>query len=83
MSLVGPRIMSPPELADYGGLGRVVLSVRPGMTGLWQVSGRGDLPRSERVRLDAEYVRRFSIGRDLRILFLDTPVAVLTGRGAY
>lgn len=83
MSLVGPRMMSPEELERYGSLGRFVLSVKPGLTGLWQVSGRADLPPSERVRLDAEYVRSFSLRRDIRILIVDTPIAVLTGRGAY
>jgi lipopolysaccharide/colanic/teichoic acid biosynthesis glycosyltransferase len=83
MSLVGPRMMSPEELERYGALGRHVLSVKPGITGLWQVSGRADLPPGERVRLDAEYVRSFSLRRDIRILVLDTPIAVLTGRGAY
>jgi lipopolysaccharide/colanic/teichoic acid biosynthesis glycosyltransferase len=83
MSLVGPRMMSPEELARYGPLGSQVLSVKPGMTGLWQVSGRANLPHGERVRLDAEYVRSFSLRRDMRILVVDTPIAVLTGRGAY
>jgi lipopolysaccharide/colanic/teichoic acid biosynthesis glycosyltransferase len=83
MSLVGPRMMSPEELKRYGALGRDVLSVKPGMTGLWQVSGRADLPAGERVRLDAEYVRSFSLRRDIRILIVDTPIAVLNGRGAY
>jgi lipopolysaccharide/colanic/teichoic acid biosynthesis glycosyltransferase len=83
MSLVGPRMMSPEELERYGALGSQVLSVKPGMTGLWQVSGRAALPPGERVRLDAEYVRGFSLRRDIRILVLDTPIAVLTGRGAY
>jgi lipopolysaccharide/colanic/teichoic acid biosynthesis glycosyltransferase len=83
MSLVGPRMMSPEELDRYGALGHLVLSVKPGMTGLWQVSGRADLPPGERVRLDAEYVQSFSLRRDIRILIVDTPIAVLTGRGAY
>jgi lipopolysaccharide/colanic/teichoic acid biosynthesis glycosyltransferase len=76
-------MMSPEELARYGPLGSQVLSVKPGMTGLWQVSGRANLPHGERVRLDAEYVRSFSLRRDMRILVVDTPIAVLTGRGAY
>lgn len=83
MSLVGPRMMIPEELGRYGALGREVLTAKPGLTGLWQVSGRADLSLEERVRLDVESVRSFSLRRDLRILFVDTPVAVLTGRGAY
>jgi lipopolysaccharide/colanic/teichoic acid biosynthesis glycosyltransferase/glycosyltransferase involved in cell wall biosynthesis len=83
MSLVGPRMMSPAELGRYGAAGHHVLSVKPGITGLWQVSGRADLPPAERVRLDAEYVRGFSLRGDIKILVVDTPLAVLTGRGAY
>jgi lipopolysaccharide/colanic/teichoic acid biosynthesis glycosyltransferase len=76
-------MMSPKELERYGALGHHVLSVKPGITGLWQVSGRADLPPGERVRLDAEYVRSFSLRRDIRILIVDTPIAVHAGRGAY
>ena len=83
MSLVGPRMVTPEELENYGDRREDLLSVKPGLTGLWQVSGRSDLPLDERVRLDLEYVDNFSLRRDLRILFLDTLPAVLTGRGAY
>jgi lipopolysaccharide/colanic/teichoic acid biosynthesis glycosyltransferase len=83
MSLVGPRMISPAERERYGPEDRVVLSVRPGLTGLWQVSGRADLPYSERVRMDVRYVEDFSIRRDLEILFLRTLPAVVRRRGAY
>jgi lipopolysaccharide/colanic/teichoic acid biosynthesis glycosyltransferase len=57
-------------------------SVKPGITGLWQVSGRADTTYTERVRLDQEYVARHSLGLDLWIL-ARTPIAVLRGTGAY
>ena len=82
MSLVGPRMITPGELALYGEHGDMLLTVRPGLTGLWQVSGRADLPMAERVRLDMQYIREWTIWLDLRIL-LRTPQAVIGGRGAY
>lgn len=82
MSLVGPRMISPPELAQYGDAAGELLSVRPGITGLWQVSGRSSLRRDDRVRLDLEYVRARSLGLDLRLLARTIP-AVLSGRGAH
>jgi lipopolysaccharide/colanic/teichoic acid biosynthesis glycosyltransferase len=60
-----------------------LLTVKPGMTGLWQVSGRSDLAYEERVRIDMYYVRNYSIWLDLQILFVQTLPAVLHGRGAY
>lgn len=83
MSLVGPRMISPAERERYGRADQVVLSVKPGLTGLWQVSGRADLPYGERVRLDISYVEGYSIRRDLKILFVQTLPAVLARRGAY
>lgn len=82
MSLVGPRMITPGELALYGEHGDELLTVHPGLTGLWQVSGRADLPMAERVRLDMQYIREWTIWLDLRIL-LRTPRAVIGGRGAY
>lgn len=82
MSLVGPRMITPGELALYGEHGDMLLTVRPGLSGLWQVSGRADLPMAERVRLDMQYIREWSVWLDLRIL-LRTPWAVIGGRGAY
>jgi lipopolysaccharide/colanic/teichoic acid biosynthesis glycosyltransferase len=82
MSLVGPRMISPPELEQYGEHAGELLSVRPGITGLWQVSGRSDLDRGDRVRLDLVYVKTRSLGLDLRLLLRTLP-AVTRGRGAY
>jgi lipopolysaccharide/colanic/teichoic acid biosynthesis glycosyltransferase len=82
MSLVGPRMISPPELARYGDQAGELLAVRPGLTGLWQVSGRSALEPGSRVRLDLEYVRTRSFWLDLKLLLL-TVTAVAGGRGAY
>ena len=82
MSLVGPRMITLDELPDWGDAGRLLLSVRPGLTGLWQVSGRQLLSKADRVRLDAEYVRRMSLRLDLTIL-ARTLFAVVSGHGAY
>lgn len=68
MSLVGPRPVPPFELRRYGRARVHYLSVRPGLTGLWQVSGRNALPYARRVDLDARYARAPSLGADLRIL---------------
>lgn len=81
MSLVGPRMITPEELPAWGPTGRLLLAVRPGITGLWQVSGRQRLSRAERIRLDGLYVERMSISLDMRILARTIP-AVLTGKGA-
>jgi exopolysaccharide biosynthesis polyprenyl glycosylphosphotransferase len=82
MSLVGPRPPLPAEVAQYADDARRRLLVRPGMTGLWQVSGRSDLSWEETVRLDLRYVENWSPGLDLHIL-ARTVAAVATGRGAY
>ncbi len=82
MSLVGPRMITQAELPEWGTSGRLLLSVRPGLTGLWQVSGRQLLSKAERIRLDAEYVRRMSLRLDLMIL-ARTLLAVASGHGAY
>jgi exopolysaccharide biosynthesis polyprenyl glycosylphosphotransferase len=83
MALVGPRMITPEEAAKYGRHRLNLLSVRPGMTGLWQVSGRSDLSYEERVRIDMYYVRNYSLWLDLQILFIETLPAVIKGRGAY
>ncbi|MCF2529271.1 sugar transferase [Yinghuangia sp. KLBMP8922] len=80
MSLVGPRPLLMEE-SDYEGPARKRLDVAPGMTGLWQVSGRSDLPWDEMVRLDLHYVANTSVRLDLAILARTVP-AVLTARGA-
>jgi exopolysaccharide biosynthesis polyprenyl glycosylphosphotransferase len=82
MSLVGPRPPLPTEVARYGDDVRRRLLVRPGLTGLWQVSGRSDLPWDEAVRLDLQYVENWSLALDVVIL-LRTGAAVLRRRGAY
>ncbi|GAA0910407.1 sugar transferase [Virgisporangium aurantiacum] len=82
MSLVGPRPPLQSEVAAYPRDARRRLAVRPGMTGLWQVSGRSDLPWEEAVRLDLRYVENWSLSLDLVIL-LRTLTAVWRGAGAY
>ena len=83
MSLVGPRPVVAAELAaHYGTAAEHYLSVRPGITGLWQVSGRSDTSYDTRVALDTQYATNPSIWTDLRIL-LRTPAIVVLRRGAY
>ena len=82
MSLVGPRPALPAEAAKYGDHMQRRLMVRPGITGLWQVSGRSDLPWDEAVRLDLRYVENWSVALDLQILW-KTAFAVIRGSGAY
>ena len=82
MSLVGPRIITPAEVEKYNKWDINLLTVRPGITGLWQVSGRSDVSYEERVRLDMHYIRNWSIWFDFQILFQTLP-AVLKRRGAY
>ncbi|WP_372493698.1 sugar transferase [Micromonospora alfalfae] len=82
MSLVGPRPPLPSEVARYDGDVARRLLVKPGMTGLWQVSGRSDLSWEDGIRLDLYYVENWSLAADLTILW-KTFGAVLNGRGAY
>jgi exopolysaccharide biosynthesis polyprenyl glycosylphosphotransferase len=82
MSLVGPRPHLPEEVADYKPEQRKVLMVKPGITGLAQISGRADLDFEEEVRLDTYYIEHWSPWMDLYIL-LKTPFVVLFGKGAY
>jgi exopolysaccharide biosynthesis polyprenyl glycosylphosphotransferase len=82
MSLVGPRMISPEEVSMYKQFDMNLLTVLPGITGLWQVSGRSDISYDERVRLDMYYVRNWSIWLDLQLLYQTIP-AVLKGHGAY
>ena len=82
MSLVGPRPALPGEISAYNQDARRRLAVRPGITGLWQVSGRSDLSWSETVRLDLYYVDNWSFTQDLQIL-ARTVRAVIAGDGAY
>ena len=82
MSLVGPRPPFPEEVEHYETWMRRRLDVRPGLTCLWQIRGRSDLPFDEWMRLDVEYVERHSFLLDATILVLTIP-AVISGRGAY
>jgi lipopolysaccharide/colanic/teichoic acid biosynthesis glycosyltransferase len=82
MSLVGPRMFAPVELVRYGDAVDEILSVKPGITGLWQVSGRSNLSYADRARLDLEYARTRSVWMDLKLLLLTVP-AVLQKRGAF
>jgi exopolysaccharide biosynthesis polyprenyl glycosylphosphotransferase len=82
MSLVGPRPPLPEEVALYQDDVRRRLLVKPGLTGLWQISGRSDLDWDESVRLDLRYVENWSFTLDLMILW-KTMSAVVRGRGAY
>lgn len=82
MSLVGPRPIVQAEIARYGARIADYLSCRPGLTGLWQVSGRNDLTYDQRVALDSRYAREWSLRRDLAILG-QTFGAVLRRAGAY
>jgi lipopolysaccharide/colanic/teichoic acid biosynthesis glycosyltransferase len=82
MSLVGPRPPLPQEVAEYTLEERKRLHVIPGITCLWQVSGRSDIPFDEQVKLDMQYIQSSSILNDIVLLFRTVP-AVLTGKGAY
>jgi exopolysaccharide biosynthesis polyprenyl glycosylphosphotransferase len=82
MAVVGPRIISPGEMEQYGQWGMNLLSVHPGLTGLWQVSGRSDVSYEERVWLDMNYIRNWSIWSDFHIILRTLP-AVLKSQGAY
>jgi lipopolysaccharide/colanic/teichoic acid biosynthesis glycosyltransferase len=71
-----------PELSYYGELTDELLSVKPGLTGIWQVSGRSDLDRNERVRLDMQYVRRRTWWLNVQLILMTIPAA-MKGSGAY
>ncbi len=88
MSIVGPRAYYPDELRDQQkeypttkGAVKVVLSVKPGITGIWQVSGRSIINFDKRIHLDADYAKRRSILYDILLMF-KTPAAILSGKGA-
>lgn len=82
MSVVGPRPIVEEEVEKYGIHADKLFSVKPGITGLWQVSGRNDLTYDERVSLDMEYISNQNFWNDLRIIF-QTIWVVLTKKGAY
>lgn len=88
MSLVGPRAYYPDELANQQkkyphtkNLVKKVLSVKPGITGLWQVTGRSEINFDKRIAIDAKYVDNISLWEDLKIIFM-TPIIMITGKGA-
>jgi lipopolysaccharide/colanic/teichoic acid biosynthesis glycosyltransferase len=82
MSLVGPRPALPEEVAAYPAHARGRLAVRPGLTGVWQVSGRADVGFDAMIAMDLDYVRDHGLRRDIGLI-LATFRAVLAGRGAY
>lgn len=82
MSMIGPRPIVQEEIHLYGNEFEIYKQVLPGLTGMWQISGRNDLPYRERVNLDIYYVQNWSIWLDIHIL-LHTVWTVLEGRGAY
>jgi len=82
MSLVGPRMITSPELDKYGPYKTLLLSSKPGLTGYWQVFGRQSVSYEERVRMDVYYLQNWSLFMDL-ILLLRTPLKVLNMKGAY
>jgi Undecaprenyl-phosphate galactose phosphotransferase WbaP len=84
MSVVGPRPLVPEEIHRYGEKMDQVLQIRPGITGLWQVSGRNDIPYPQRVRMDAYYVKNRSFAMDLVVIARTIGVVLFTkDNGAY
>jgi exopolysaccharide biosynthesis polyprenyl glycosylphosphotransferase len=82
MSIVGPRPVTFKELEKYGEYKEEVLRVKPGLTGLWQVSGRSDLDYARRIALDLYYIQNWSLLLDIKIILKTIP-AVFLGKGAY
>jgi lipopolysaccharide/colanic/teichoic acid biosynthesis glycosyltransferase len=82
MSFVGPRMITAAELERYGPYKEMLLGVRPGLTGYWQINGRQNVSYEERIRMDVHYLENWSLALDLMIL-LRTPLKVLRREGAY
>lgn len=82
MSLVGPRPPLPCEVAQYTLDERKRLHIKPGITCIWQISGRSDIPFKQQVQLDEQYIKNHSFFKDI-IILLKTIPAILTGKGAY
>jgi lipopolysaccharide/colanic/teichoic acid biosynthesis glycosyltransferase len=82
MSLVGPRPPLPSEVSEYSRADRRRLAVTPGITCIWQISGRSDIPFEQQVKLDIQYIEKQNLWFDLWVLLKTIP-AVLKARGAY
>ena len=82
MSFIGPRPVTEPELSKYGKKSDFILSVQPGLSGMWQISGRSDTGYEERVTLDSYYIQNWSVWLDIWII-IKTVYVVLRGKGAY
>ncbi len=82
MSFIGPRPVTSPELQKYGNKADFILSVKPGLSGMWQISGRSDTGYEERITLDAYYIQNWSVWLDIWII-IKTVYVVLRGKGAY
>lgn len=82
MTLVGPRPAVPSEVAQYSKDARKRLTVKPGLTCIWQVSGRSDVPFEQQLKMDMEYILKSSFLFDIKLLLATVP-AVVTARGAY
>lgn len=82
MSIVGPRPIVENELVNYTPNEDLFLSVKPGITGLWQISGRSNVVQDSRVRLDLEYIRKQNFFYDLKIL-IKTPLKIIVSEGAF
>jgi lipopolysaccharide/colanic/teichoic acid biosynthesis glycosyltransferase len=82
MWLIGPRMISPEELVRYGSWASKLVSVKPGLTGLWQVSGRQQTTYARRIELDMHYIDHWTFATDVKIL-LRTVAAVVSARGAH
>jgi len=82
MSLVGPRMMTDIELQEYGKWRNLILIMKPGLSGLWQVSGRQNVSFQRRIGFDIDYVTNWSLWKDIQIIF-KTFIVVLKAEGAY
>lgn len=82
MSFVGPRPVTRPELAKYGSKADFILLAQPGLSGMWQISGRSDTGYEERITLDSYYIQNWSVWLDIWII-IKTVFVVLKGKGAY
>ena len=82
MSIVGPRPALPAEVAQYDPMARKRLQAKPGLTCLWQISGRSNLAFNEQIDLDLRYLQKKSLGKDIEIIARTVP-AVISGKGAY